>query len=537
MRSSGKSVLILWTVLIFVLAVGPRPADAVGDLEFKGLSYAGWWSGVYATSGSDLSLAHLAETGANWVSLIVTVYQDDLHSTSIARNEATPTDAELIQAINRAHGLGLKVLLKPHLDLWADPAHWRGEIGTDFETEAEWNSWFGSYRDIINQFADLAKAQDADMFCVGTELLGTTSRAADWREVIAGVRTRFPGPLIYASNPSGEETGLTWWDAVDFIGVDAYYPLATESGPSLDELKSSWTAHRDTLAGLAARWQKRVVLTEIGYRSIDGTASHPWDWQVQGTVDLEEQAVAYQAVQETFDGLAWFAGLFWWSWGTDPYEGGPCDDGFSPHDKPAEAVVRTWYGARFPWRPEPALEPDDSRTLDIYRDGLGPGWEDLSWGAEVNLSDTGRACRGSSSIRARLEPWGALSFGHAPVKAWPYYRLLEFCLYVPAADPPQLSVFFYDQDGNELSRRRVNDCRYLEGGQVRTDAWNHISIPLRHLAVGDRSLSRICFEDNSGQGCSDFGLDAVRLVGASRIVSTSKTKKDDTDIGDRDKRR
>lgn len=523
--------------MILALAVGPDLSAAGSDLKYKGMSYAGWWSGVYSTPESDLSLSHVAETGADWISLIVTVYQENLRSTSMGRNEATPGDAELIQAIDRAHGLGLKVLLKPHLDLWNDPTHWRGEIGSVFVTQAEWKAWFESYADIINQYAGLAEAHGADMFCAGTELEGTTSRAEDWRAVLAGIRSLFHGPVIYAANHSGEETGLAWWDAVDIIGVDAYYALAAEPSPALDELKSAWASHRDILAGLASRWNKPVVLTEIGYRSISGTASHPWDWQIQGTIDLEEQATAYQAVKETFEGLSWFAGLFWWSWGTDPYEGGPCDVNFTPHDKPAEAVVRSWYGAPNPWRPEPVLEPDYSRTLEIYEEGLAPGWEDWSWGAEVNLSDAARACRGVSSISARLEPWGALSFAHGPFQAWPDYRLLEFCLYVPAVSPPRLWVYFYDQDGNEMSRRKADDCRYLEEGQLLPEAWNRVSIPLRHLVVAGRSVSRLCFEDSSGEGCPELRLDAVRLVGASRVIPRERVKRDGTAIGDIDKER
>jgi hypothetical protein len=504
-------------------AFGGPDLRASADFPYKGMSYAGWSAEAYSSADSDLSLEYLSRTGSTWVSLVVTGYQDNLASTTIYRNEATPTDEGLTRALDRAHALGLKVLLKPHLDLWDDPAHWRGEIGGAFRSEVEWQAWFEAYRGFIAHYADLARTRGADMFCVGTELEGTTSRAAEWRRVVAEVRSRFAGPLIYAANHGGEEERLSWWDTLDVVGVDAYYALAGAPHPTLTELKSSWTTHRDELAALAARWQKQVVLTEIGYRSIAGTASHPWDWQVQGEVDLREQADCYQAVKETFDGLSWFGGLFWWSWGPDPYEGGPCDDGYSPHDKPAEAVVRDWYGAPTSWKSEPRLEPDDSRVLDLAADGFEPGWEDWSWGARIVPCDTSRAYAGACSVGVNLEPWGALSLRHDPFTAWPKYRFLEFCLYAPSARPPELWVYFYDREGKEMARRRADDCRYLPDGFLRLDDWNPVLIPLRHLLEPGRGLSRICLEDRSGQGETGFWVDRLRLVGARRALPGERT--------------
>jgi hypothetical protein len=512
----GRSLARVLSLCWIELALSGTTLWAAADIPYKGMSYAGWWSGTYDSLASDLSLSHVAETGANWISLVVTAYQDNFRSTNIFRNEATPTDTELVRALDRAHALGLKVMLKPHLDLWDDAAHWRGEIGDGFGSESEWRSWFSSYREFIGHFADLAEAHGADMFCVGTELEGTTRRAADWRTVLAGVRARYHGPVVYAANHSGEETGLTWWDALDLIGVDAYYALATAPHPTVEELKASWVGHRDTLSQLAARWGKHVILTEIGYRSISGTASHPWDWQVSGEVSVQEQADAYQAALETFVGQSWFDGFFWWSWGTDPYEGGPCDTGYSPHDKPAEGLLREYYGAAHPWYPERPLVPDDSRTLDIYRDAPGAGWEDASWGAELEFCSLEHVVHGSCAIAVRLDPWGALSFAHPAFIPEPYLRLLEFWVYVPANHPPQLWAWFYDQDGRELVRRPVDDCRYLDRGSIVADAWNRVDIPLSHLGTPGFGLTRLCLEDRSGQGSSTFWVDDIRLVASER---------------------
>ncbi len=100
----------------------------------KGVSYVAWQPEEYSWPDSDLALAELRATGADWISLIVTQYQDNASSTVIAPTASTPTDADLIHAMARAHSLGLRVMLKPHVDLSSDDAHWRGEIGQRAES-------------------------------------------------------------------------------------------------------------------------------------------------------------------------------------------------------------------------------------------------------------------------------------------------------------------------------------------------------------------------------------------------------------------
>jgi hypothetical protein len=460
-------------------------------------------------------LGHLAETGADWIALVVTCYQDNIASTRIFPSEATPTDADLIHVIRQAHAIGLKVMLKPHLDLWKDAAHWRGEIGPAFKSEVEWSDWFASYRTFIEHYADLASSHGADQFCVGTELEGTTQRAADWRKIIAAVRSRYSGPVIYAGNHDGEETRLTWWDAVDIIGVDAYYPLATRTKPTLAELKAAWQPRVAILAGLAARWQKRIILTEIGYRSIEGAAMHPWDWQVKGTISLQEQADCYRAAFESCFSQAWLAGLYWWSWGPDPLEGGPEDDGYTPHDKPAEDVIRAFYGgaARVPARTEP--EPSLVRTMAIFTDGLDSGWQDRSWSAVLDYEAVDSVLDGKTSLRAELAGWGALSLGHRPFAAHPYFWL-EFAIRSPSGVLPPLWAYLYDGQGAVLRRVSINDSRYIRPGAGADGSWSIISIPLRDMGAARKILSRVSIQENSGKGTGKFWVDDLRLVGANR---------------------
>jgi hypothetical protein len=321
------------------------PTTAPSELQ-KGITFATWWQGEYATPEAERSLANLAATGANWVAIVVTGYQTTYASTAITRDPpSTPTDADLAHVIDKAHELGLRVMLKPHVDLAEDPAHWRGDIGTAFTDETLWRRWFASYRDFVEHYAALARNHAVEQFCVGTELIGTSHREGDWRGVIRGVREIFPGPITYASNHSGEEMAIGWWDAVDYIGVDAYYPLTEAREPTADALRVAWAenGHIEILRRLAEEHAKPILLTEIGYRSVAGAVAAPWEVGGEAPIDLEEQAEAYRAALQALWDQPWLAGLYWWNWDTDPDKGGQLDRDYTPYGKPAEAVLRSFY--------------------------------------------------------------------------------------------------------------------------------------------------------------------------------------------------
>jgi len=327
----------------------------------KGVVYTSWKSGEYSDSQSDTALSQVIKPlGVNWVSLVVTCYQDTISSVQIQckTDSLTPTETDLTHTIQYIHSLGMQVMLKPHIDLSSDPMHWRGQIGFGSDGEA-WQVWFDSYEDFITYYADLAQREQVDYLVVGTELKGTSHRSNEWREVIRTVRQAYNGPIVYAANWD-EYDGIAWWDAVDAIGIDAYYPLALNNEPTLAQLIAVWEPIALELGALAEDWERPIIFTEIGYRSLDGTNQAPSNYQTSGTIDVQEQADCYQAVFDALVGKTWWQGVFWWNWTTDPAQGGFADDGYTANNKPAENVLRLEYGA--PSRPIPTPAPTLSPT-------------------------------------------------------------------------------------------------------------------------------------------------------------------------------
>ena len=247
--------------------------------------------------------------------------------------------------------LGFEVILKPHL--WLGHDGWSGLLG--FETEAEWATWEASYRRFVLHHARLAaeiarfpKEIGSPVFVVGTELgRAAREREAFWRGLIAEVRAVYPGALTYAANWHDDAETVPFWDALDYIGVQAYYPLAQPSDTALavDRLRAAWAPHATALRALSERTGKPVLFTEIGYRSVGYAASEPWRWPERGedaAPDPALQARLYEAFFQTFWHEPWFAGAIVWKWSEDR-SGRPDALGFSFHGKPAEGVLAAWF--------------------------------------------------------------------------------------------------------------------------------------------------------------------------------------------------
>jgi hypothetical protein len=313
----------------------------------KGVTYESWWNNEFNHPRSDRTLRERVKPlGVEWLAIIVKCYQDTLTSTEIKclHDQTTANDDELRHVIRYAHELGFKVMLKPHLDPLDLENSSSGRHHISFgNDEVAWQAWFESYTRFITHYAELAQELNVEFFTVGTELMGTTHRADDWRAVIRSIREVYDGKLTYAALSYFEPLQITWWDEMDVIGVDAYFTITLTRNPTLAQLRLGWLPTSWYLDWLANRWQKPIIFTEIGYMSVDGATILPGDWSSPAPVNMNEQANAYQAVFETFGSRSWWRGVFWWSLDTKPDQGGSDDRSFTFLGKPAEQIIRQYY--------------------------------------------------------------------------------------------------------------------------------------------------------------------------------------------------
>ena len=231
-------------------------------------------------------------------------------------------------------------MLKPHI--WLRPPAWPGSI--DHRTDAAWAAWFAGYRAFILHYAALAQREGMDAFCIGNELQHASLREREWRELIGAVRAAYSGPITYGATAE-EVTGVPFWDAVDFIGVSAYFVLTPDKTPAPAALSAAWRPVSDRLRALSARHGKRVVFTEIGYRSADFAAWRHWEITDEAPVNLRAQQNAYASFFDAVWGEEWMGGAYFWKWFSHPGHSGPDSNDFEFEGKPAAEIVAAAYRA------------------------------------------------------------------------------------------------------------------------------------------------------------------------------------------------
>jgi len=246
----------------------------------------------------------------------------------------------LEQCLKLAKSQGLQTMVKPQI--WFDHGSFTGHFKLD--TDQDWKAFEAEYRNYILHCASLAAKHNSELFCIGTELCTfVEQRPAFWNNLIKEVRIIYKGKITYAANWDSYKE-CTLWNNVDYIGIDAYFPLSKQKTPVVKSLLIAWEPWFRDIRSLSLAKSKPVLFTEYGYRSIDTCCESPWDSSGGKNVNHEAQDNALNALYQKFWSQDWFAGGFLWKWHANDHRLGQSNDHFSPQNKIALQTVKSWYG-------------------------------------------------------------------------------------------------------------------------------------------------------------------------------------------------
>ncbi|WP_296341661.1 glycoside hydrolase TIM-barrel-like domain-containing protein [Winogradskyella sp.] len=245
------------------------------------------------------------------------------------------------QYIEELRKAKIKVMIKPQI--WV----WRGEFTGEImmQSEETWKELEVSYTNFIMEYAELAEEVNAEIFCIGTELeLFVKYRSQYWSELIKNIRNTYKGKLTYAANWN-EFRKTPFWNKLDYIGIDAYFPLSDKKTPTVVDCIKGWQKHKSIIQALSKANKKPVLFAEFGYRSVDYTGKQPWSYdRSMKNVNLQAQVNATQALFDEFWKEDWFAGGFVWKWFIKHDKvGGRDNHMFTPQNKPVESVITNHY--------------------------------------------------------------------------------------------------------------------------------------------------------------------------------------------------
>ena len=334
------------------VAGGNVPAVTFDSTRLRGVSWVG------SDSITAAELEPLCQTHVSWIAQTPFGWQAGAAAPAVRMHTARlggrgglwgESDAGLVYTARLARQRRIHTLLKPHLWVLGNNS-WPGDI--NMNSAADWDAWFASYSTFMLHYAQLAETAHFDGLCIGTELLHATEPVHEkaWRGLIKQIRRLYHGPLTYAANWSGEYQQIRFWDALDYVGVQAYFPLSSAASPPLDTLLRGWQPHLRALAAWQKKINKPIVFTEIGYKTTPDAAARPWEWpEYLATLDTPDEATqarCYEAMFRACWGLPWLKGMFIWKWYPGLKADGPArrHADFTPQHKPAEAVLARWYG-------------------------------------------------------------------------------------------------------------------------------------------------------------------------------------------------
>ena len=338
-------------------------------------------------------LDRIAASGATCVSLQAIYRMDTYHSNDIRRHPtSSPTDAALLRTFREAKVRGLRMMFFPTINLRNEAENatwWRGNI-----EPSDWDLWWRNYTAFNVHLAALAQRGGVEWYSIGTEMASTQRFPDRWCALAAAVRQVFKGKLVYSVNFDSHDS-FTFGRCLDVIGMNTYDPIAKhEDHPTPAQIRDAWWWIVYKARTLMARFDRPVMITEVGYPSVLHANTGPWDFRSDNPVDLGLQDEllrgTFGVLQNWSDGAAVFYYLYGENLGHGPI-GGPQDRTYAVWGKPAQATLEAYFREPI-WEGRIPPKPGDiheamiqslaaaHRKVRDYEDAVLPPWV-VAWEA------------------------------------------------------------------------------------------------------------------------------------------------------------
>lgn len=286
----------------------------------------------------------LVQYNANYVAVIPYAWMRSIDSPQVIYDKDHGWWGEkphgVSQTIDLMNDQNIEVMLKPQI--WINKGTYTGTI--QLKTNEDWQILEDSYREYILRFARIAQEKKVGLFCIGTELESfVTARPDYWRQLIKEIRTIYKGKITYAGNWDSYKQ-VTFWDELDYIGVDAYFPVCNKKTPDIDNINQSWDKWKKELKSFSTSFKKQILFTEYGYISADYAGKEPWkNAQDHHEVNEKAQDILYQCLYDKVWGESWMAGGFLWKYHAEDSRWRGFAKRFTPQGKMAQKTITQAY--------------------------------------------------------------------------------------------------------------------------------------------------------------------------------------------------
>ena len=252
---------------------------------------------------------------------------------------SSASDLALMNALNAGRLLRMSAMLNfQPMNLpsstWAD-----GAVMVSIEQREH---FWRRYRVLVTHYALFAQLAGVDILSLGSNLREATGKnlhnknlsevhSKGWETLIRKAHLAYKGALTYSAQLGKELDNIEFWEHLDYIGVNFYPRMGNRDIVARDGVveRACVDALEEAIT-LANRWNRPLLLTEIGYPARTNSWSRP---NVPiGEVSPEEQKrfleLFASAMRDEDLDLPVLRGIFLWNWSAAPSpsgESGPFD--------------------------------------------------------------------------------------------------------------------------------------------------------------------------------------------------------------------